>query len=815
MSNILRDARVGLRLLWKNPGFTAVAVLTLALGIAANTAIFSVIYATFFEPLPYRDADRLVMVKSHLQGDQDVAPVWGSVSPADFLEWKGQATVFEDLQGWSGAQVNIATDERPEQVGAAPSTPGFLSMMGYGHPLALGRTFLDEEGTIGNAQVVILTHRLWRERFGEDPEIIGRRIRIDDEPHTVVGVLGPGPADLNQSEIWLPLAFTPEQQVNHEGRWLTVMGRLKPGVTLEQANANLAAISRRLAAAHPTTNTAWTASAEPFRNSFLSDDTKRGLWLLLGAVAFVLLIACANVANLLLARGTARQRELAVRVSLGASRLEIVRQLITESLVLALIGGALGVALASGLLSLVVALMPPYMLPTEANVRLNVPVLLFTLAACGLSGILAGCAPAWQAAHTSVHDTLKEGGRSLSGGGHRLRRVLVATEFALALTLLAGGGLAIQSLFTLANADLGFRTKQLLTFSLPVPEGRLTGAKEINAFYRQLIDRIEAVPGVVSQSVSTAMPLWGGFGMQFEIAGQPAPDRAQRPNARFNMVSPEYFETLGIRITQGRALTDQDREGGLPVAVVNETLVRRFLPDVDPLTQRLVVVQLVPGASEPGPDIEWQIVGVSADVRNEGPTNDQRAEIHVPFWQSPWPGARLAVHTAGDPTRVQQSIASVIQSLDPDLPMADVMTMEQRVSESLASARFNTVLFGSFAFVALLLAAFGIYGVMSFVVAQRTHEIGLRMALGADRAHVLRQVLREGMTTAVIGTAVGSVGAFFVDRTMRGMVSGVSNVDPTAFIVVAVTLLGAALLACVVPARRAASVDPMIALRQE
>jgi putative ABC transport system permease protein len=808
MANILRDARIGLRLLWKHPGFTSVAVLTLALGIAANTAIFSVIYATFFEPLPYRDAERLAMVWAKVEGGRDM------VSPGDFLEWKRQASVFESLEAWTGGSANLATDGRPEHVGVGPSTPGFLAMLGYGHPLALGRTFIQDEGTVGNERVLVLSHRLWRERFGADPAIIGRSIRLDGEAHTVVGVLAPGPGDENQNELWVPLALTPTQQTDHERGWLLVMGRLKPGVTFEQANANLEGVGRRLAAAHPTTNRGRGVSVEPFRNNFLSDDTKRGLWLLLGAVAFVLLIACANVANLLLARGSARQRELAVRVSLGASRLELVRQLLTESVVLAFVGGVLGVALAAALLAVVVALMPPYMLPTEANVRLNVPVLLFTLAACGLSGVLAGLAPAWQAARANVHDTLKEGGRSVGTAGHRLRRVLVAGEFAAALTLLAGGGLAIQSLFTLVNTDIGFRAERLLTFSLPVTQDKFANAEEIRAFYRQFLGTVEREPGVVSASVSTGIPLWGMFVLPFEVAGAPPTDLAQRRHARFTMVTPDYFDTLGIRIVQGRALNAQDREGSIRVAVVNETLARQLLPGIDPLTQRLIVVPPLPGTPR-SPAVEWQIVGVSADIRSSGPKEEGRAEIHVPFWQNPWPNARVAVRTAGDPSAVHQRLAAVVQSMDPNLPLADVKTMQQRVSESLASDRFNTVLFGSFAAVALLLAGFGIYGVMSFVVAQRTHEIGLRMALGADSGKVVRQVLRDGMGTAAAGTLVGSIGAYFVDRTMRGVLFGVGDLDPTAFIAVAATLLGAALLACIVPARRAASVDPMVALRQD
>jgi putative ABC transport system permease protein len=809
MANLLRDARFGFRLLRKNPGFAAVAVVALALGIAANTAIFSVIYPTYFEPLPYRDADRLAMVWSHREGNRN------SVSPADFRDWKRQATVFEDLNASNAKQVNLAGTDRPELVTVGVGTPGFLTMLGYGQPLALGRNFLEEEGTVGRDQVVILSHRLWQERFGADPAIIGRAVRIDTRPYTVVGVLGPGPADENMCRLWLPFAFTPER-LEREERWMLVMGRLKPGVTLEQANAEMATVTRNLAATYPASNTGWTASVEPFRNNFVSDETKAALWLLVGAVAFVLLIACANVANLLLARGTARQRELAVRASLGASRAAILRQLITESVVLALAGGALGVALAYALVNVITALMPPYTLPTEVYVRLNVPVLLFTVAACGLSGILFGCAPAWQATRVDLSDALKETGRSLSGAHHGLRRALVAFEFALALALLTGGGLAIHSFFKLATVDLGLRTERLLTFFLPMPEGRLAGTDRIDAFYRELLDRVAALPGVVSASVSTSVPLRvGGYDVPFSIAGRPVPDGTRLPAASLNLVSPQYFKTLGIRITSGRTFSDQDRAGGLAVAIVNETFVKRYLTGADPLTQHVVIETDAPGTEEREPDIERQIVGVYADVRHAGPQNESFPEINVPFSQVPWPRANMAVRTTGEPASVQQGIAAILRSMDPDLPMGNVKTMDQIVSERMAAERFNTVLFGSFAAVALLLAAVGIYGVMSFVVAQRTREIGLRMALGAARGRLLRDVLREGMTTALVGTALGSVGAYFVGRTMQGMLYGVRAMDPTMFVVVASTLLGTALVACLVPARRAASVDPMVALRQE
>jgi putative ABC transport system permease protein len=809
--SLWQDARYGVRLLRRNIGFTSVAVLALAIGIAANTAIFSVVHATLLAPLPFPNPDQLVMVWSRIRNNRN------GVSAGDFVEWRRRSTAFQDMNAWTGRSLNLSTSDRPEYVQGRAVTPGWLSMVGY--DFELGRNFREDEGVPGQDRVVILSNRIWRERFSADRNIVGRDVRIDGRPSAVVGVLAAGPGDRLENDAWVPLAFTPEQ-LNHDFHWILVMGRLKPDVSLPQANENMVAVAKQLADEFPKSNTGWSASVELLQNNFLGPEFINGLWLLLGAVGFVLLIACANVASLLLARGTARQRELAVRGALGATRGRIAVQFITESLILAVVGGVIGVALASGLLNGIMALMPPNTLPSEADVRLSVPVLAFTVGVSVLSGILFGCAPAWQGARVNINGALKETGRSVIGGRHRLQRALVIVEFGLALTLLAGGGLALNGLVSLSRVDLGFRSEQLLTFFLPVPDpnrgGTLNGPEAISAFYTQLLERTRAVPGVVSASVSTGMPVSGtGFGMPFFIAGKPVADPSQRQGAGFNMVSADYFRTFGIQMRRGRSFTSQDRAGAPPVAIVNQTFVDRFLKDVDPLSQRIVVEQLIPGVTRLGPPIEWQIVGVYGDVRNAGPRNDGFPEIDVPFEQSPWPSTVMAVRSQGDPVALTQSLGAVVRGMDADLPMANVRTMDQLVRESIANDRFNTVLFGSFALVALILAAVGIYGVLSFVVAERRHEIGVRMALGAGRARVLRHVLREGMTTAVVGTVLGSVGAYFVGRAMQGLIFGVGRINWPTFAVVALTLLATALVACLIPAGRAAFVDPLVALRDE
>jgi putative ABC transport system permease protein len=807
--NIQQNLRYSVRILMKKPGFTVMAALTLALGIGATTAIFSVVYATLFESLPYPNPEQLVMVWSKFDQRRN------SVSAGDYLEWKRRSTSFQYMEAWSGATFNVATAERPEQIQAALMTPGFFRMTGT--PMWLGRDFLPEEGDVGKERVVVMTYRIWSQYFGADPTIIGQQIRMNGEPYTVIGVAPPGIRDRQPSQLMLPLAFKLEQN-NHQTRWLRVMGRLKEGVSLQQANAEMQAISRQLAAEFPQSNTSWDASVEPLQNNFIPEKTVKNLWLLLGAVGFLLLIGCVNIANLLLSRSTTRQREVAIRGALGATRAQLFGQFLTESLVLAIIGGAFGVFLGWLIINGILTILPYQMLPSEADVRISVPVLLFSLFATVSTGLLFGCVPAWQASRLDLNEALKQGSRAGVGvGGRGVRRTLVVVEFAMALTLLAGGGMALRSFWNLTRLDLGVRTDHILTFYLPVPQSRFKEAERISPYYRQLLEEIESVPGVETATVMTHIPLRGmGFDQSFRIAGAPLVDPSARQNARFQMVTPGFFKTFGIRVLKGRYFTEQDTVTSMRVAMVNETFANQYLSAGDPLSQRIVVPQLIPGSPQGGPEVEWRIVGVFHDTRSgEGLRSGDVPVIYLPFWQSPWPRASVAVRTAGDSARITRSLAVAINSVDSDLPLAGVKTMDQILGESLSFDRFGLALYGSFAALALLLANIGIYGVMAFAVAERAHEFGVRMALGAARGQVLSLVLREGVTLALFGLGLGLGGAYLAGRTMQSTLYGVSALDVGAISAVAIALLIAALLACYVPARRAAKTDPVISLRAE
>jgi putative ABC transport system permease protein len=804
---LIGNLRYAVRMLRKNPGLTLAVVATLMLGIGATTAIYTVVYAIIIAPLPYPNADQLVIVWSKVSGHNN------GTSAGDFLDWEQQSKSFQQLAAWNDRQLNLSTQDQPEQVQGRLASPGWFDMQGI--PFLMGRDFLPEEGVPGKDHVVVLTNKLWN-RLGANRNIIGQQLLVNGSPHTVIGVLAPGLGDRLGPELTLPLAFTPEQ-INHDYHWILTMGRLKPGVTIQQAQANMDAVTANIAAAYPTSNKGWGASVEPLKNDFLPSERIRNLWLLLGAVGFVLLITCVNIANLLLAKGVMRQREVAIRGSMGASRRQIFAQFLTESLVLALVGGALGIALAQGLLRIILSIVPEGILPSEANFRLDFWVLVIAVAATTLAGLLFGCAPAWYASRVDPAESLKDGGRSSTGAGsQKLRRMLIMGEFALALSLLAGAGLAIHSFWNLTRVDVGVRTDHVLTFGLRQPHGRFESPAEMSTYNEQILSAVRSVAGVSDAAIVTGMPLRGtSDGMPFSVVGVPdSVDPALRPSAGFQSVSPGYFKTFGIQVVKGRSFTDHDTATSVRVAMVNEEFVRRYLKGMDPLQQRVSVEEIVPGQPKLGPPVEWQIVGVFhnvlyGDFRKAGP------EIDVPYAQSLAPDLTIGARTANDPGAMSKTIAAAVHSVDPQIALGHIRTMDEVKDESLAEDRFTVVLFASFAAAALLLAGIGIYGLMAFAVSQRTPEIGLRLALGSSKRRVVWLVLREASMLALFGLAIGFAGAVLVGRAMRTTLYGVGALDLSVIVVVAVILFFTALLASYLPARRAAAIDPMQALRTE
>ena len=788
----------GLRTLLKNPGFTITAVLTLALGIGATTAIFSVVYATLFEPLPYPKPDQLVVVWSKMQGEAR-----SEVSPGDLYEWRKRSQSFQALEAWTGGFINVSTSDHPEQVLGSAQTPGFHRLVGA--KMFLGRDFLPEEGQPGKDKVVILSNRLWRNHFGSDPNILGKAVRVNGQPYTVVGVTPPGYQDRLPFQIWAPLAFAPAD-VTHDQHWISVMGRLKDGVSIAQAQAEMDRIAQQLQQEFPNSNAKLGVSIEPLHLDWFPAEKQRNLWLLLGAVGFLLLIGCVNVANLMLARATTRRREVALRAALGASRVHIFAQLITESLIVATAGGVLGGLLATWMTKGIVLAMPENLLPSEADIRISFPVLAFTILLTMLTGLLFGSAPAWQASRLNLVEVLKLGGRTGSSGAQsRPRRVLVVAEFALALTLLAAGGLWLRSFWNLSHRDLGINTDNVVTFFVPVAEGKIKDDAQAITYYQRILQSIKSVPNVDKAAVSTAIPLRGsGWVREFQLVGRPTdPSQAQR--ASFVQVTPEYHQTFGIRIIQGRDFNDSDNDKTQKVALVNEAFVKRHLNGVDPIGQRILVSQFSREGEPKKEPLEWQIVGVFHNVRVGELRGADDPEIDVPFAQSPWIWSSVAVRTRGDAQQLVKSLATAVNVVDPDVPIAGVKTMEELLGESLAVDRLGMLLFASFAVLGLVLSAIGIYGVMAFTVTQRTQEFGVRLALGAQRSRVIKLVLKEGSLLASIGALIGLAGAYLTGRALQSTLYGVEALDVYAFLTVAFVLLCAALVASLVPALRASS----------
>ena len=805
LESLWQDCRYGARMLWKNAGFTAVAALVLALGIGANTSLFSVVNAVLLRPLPFPDAERIVWFDGI---NQARGITTSNLSPPDYKDWEQQAGAFERTAAYVTGSANLSAEGgEPERVQRVSVTAGFFPVLGVGP--ALGRALSPEDEAPGAEDVVVISHALWRGRFGADPNVSGRRINVNGKPHTVVGVMPPSFDYPRQSQMWTP--FKPERSAERrDNRFVFVLARLRPGATVEEAQAQIDTISGRLGQQYPETNAGWSARLTRLHERTVR-DVRASLLLLLGAVGFVLLIACANVANLLLARAAARRREIALRTALGAGRLRVVRQLLTESLMLAALGGAAGLALSLFLTRLLVAISPAN-LPRLNDVGMDWRVLGFTVGLVCVVGLLFGLAPALQASRADLSESLKEGSRGSSEGRgrNRVRSALVVSEVALSLLLLVGAGLLVRSFLLLGDVNPGFDPANVLTMRLSLPSATYPEPGRRVEFFRELTRRVEALPGVEAAGAAISLPLGGttlSVGRGFVREGNPlAAEHAF--DAGYVVVTPGYLRAMRIPLKSGREFTDRDAADAPPVAVINESLARRMFPGEDPVGKRLTAWRDEKFARE--------VVGVAADVKMGQMESEDAPQVYVPLAQNAtWGSLSLAVRTTVEPESLAGAVRGAVLALDKNQPVYDVRTMDDVRSASVAGRRMVVILFGVFAVLALLLAAIGIYGVLSYAVAQRTHEIGIRVALGARRMDVLRLVVGQGMRLVMLGVGLGVAGAFAVTRLLESLLFGVSATDPATFAGVAAILSAVALLACYIPARRATRVDPMVALRYE
>lgn len=822
MQTFIQDLRYGLRLLLKQPVFTLIAIVTLALGIGANTAIFSVVNAALLSPLPYPNPDQIVRVYTN-----NPSRGWNQsmVSLHDFRDWEAQNQAFSQLAAFNQRSANVTGSDQPERIDYSLVTANLFSVLGT--EAALGRTFTAEEDQPGHGNVVVLSYRFWQRSFGGDKSVIGKSVQLNGENCVIVGVM---PARVRfpspDVELWKPIAMTPESTGERSGRWLEAIARLKPGVTQEQAQAEMETIAARLAQTYPESNQGWGVEMMKLHQQQVS-DFRPALLLMWGAVGLVLLIACANVANLLLARAAFREKEIAVRSALGAGRSRIVRQLLTESLILALLGGLAG---------WLFAIWGTELLPDlsaggfVSDVKIDRNVLFYSLALAVSTGILFGMIPALKAAKTNLNDTLKDGGRSSNGSSnHRARNLLVISEIALTLLLLIGAGLLLRSFVSLLNVDPGFDPQNLLTLKVAPPQAvPLPGEssddyfrrysserQQMAVFYRSVVERVKALPGVEAAGVTNVLPLSGNrWTVGFNIEGRASRPRAEQPTAFGRVVSPGFLRAMKIRLLEGRELNEFDVRDAELVAVVSQTMARRHWPNESAIGRRIRFGE--------DPDIfKWvKVVGVVSDVRMNDMATTPDAAIYVPFPQAifghfgDW-GMTLAVRTKSNPAPLIEAIRQQVSALDRTLPVYQVRTMEQVISESVAQRRSSMTLLTIFAVLALVLAVVGIYGVISYSVNQRTHELGIRVALGAGNPDILKLIIGQGLMLTLVGIGIGLIASFALTRFLSGMLFGVGATDPVTFIGVPLLLVLVAVLACYFPARKATKVDPMAALRYE
>jgi putative ABC transport system permease protein len=800
MQTLLQDLRYGARMLLKKPGFTLIAVTTLALGIGANTAIFSVINAVLLQPLPYPEPDRLMRIWEIYRQEKNTA------SFPCLSDWREQSRSFAQIAAYEYESFILTGGDQPERVVGANVSANFFQTLGL--KPALGRDFLPEEDSYGGPRVAIISHGLWQRRSAGDQKVIGQTVTINNESYTVIGVTPPGVEYPDpRIDIWAPLSLEPKRRGERGDHFLSVIGRLNHGVSTEAAQSEMNEIARRMEEQYPNNNTGVGALIMPL-SEYLVGDVRRALLVLLSAVGFVLLIACANVATLLLAQASGRQRELAIRAALGAGRRRLICQLMMENLLLAALGGGAGLLLAFWLIDLLAPAVPGGMHNAKA-VGLNSSVLYFTMAVSLLTGIIFGLAPALRGSKADLNESLRDGGRGITGGfrHQRLRNVFVAVEMALALALLAGGGLLLKSFWQLRQIDPGFDPRHALTFTLNLPETRYAEALQQNAFIARILERLSVLPGVTAVGATTELPFTGSrTGRSIEIDGRAPLPPGQGLNADYRVVSADYFRAMGIPLRRGRGFMASDNSGGAGVAIINEQAARRFFPNEDPIGKRVIMN---------GRD-KYEIVGIIGDLKHGNLKETTRPEIYMHALQASlrtW--MDLVVRTEGDPGIMAAGVRGAIRAVDPDQPVYNLMTMEGRLARSIAAHRFNALLLGLFAAVAMILAAGGIYGVMSYTVTQRTYELGVRMALGAQRGDVISLVIRQGMSVALIGIGAGVIVALALTRLMKGLLYEVGTSDPMTYAIVTALMSAVALIACYLPARRATRVDPMIALRSE
>ena len=823
MTTLLQDLRYAIRMLAKAPGFAVVAVLTLALGIGANTAIFSVVNATLLAHPAYKQPERLVMIwewNRHLAPDRSaVEPLNFShdrnvVSPGNFLHWRADNTVFDEIAAWYDFDTNLTGQGAPERIPSQAVTPNLMSLLGV--KARFGRVFLSEDGEAGKDNVVILGYGLWQRRFGSDPAIVGKTIVLDGQILTVVGVMPPGfqfsvmhgSLTGEPPELWEPLTFSKENWTP-VGRYMSSIARLKPGISLAQAQSQMDTIAAGLEKQYPEADANWGINLVALHEQSVG-GIRPALLILLGAVGFVLLIACANVANLQLARATSRHREFAVRAALGAGPRRIARQLLTESVVIAFLGGAAGILLANWAIAILLSF-APRSLPELDGVHLDLRVLGFTAFLVLLTGILFGVAPAIAAMRRDVNEALKEEGRSAGptaqAGG--LRRLLIVAEISLAVILLIGAGLLIRSFERLQAVAPGFDPRNLLTVKIELPRAKYSKPGQSVAFFQQLLDRVRALPGVQAASANASLPFAGaGAATGFFVVGKPVPPAGDLPVVDVRVIEPDYFRTMKIPLLRGRLFNEREEAEESHVVIISEAMAQQAWQNEDPIGQQ-VVIQMK------DKDVPSTVVGVVGDVKYAALNTSPRAMSYWPHPELPYNFMNLVIRTSGDSMRLSAAVEQQVRAMDSDEPVSQVRTMDQWMADSTSQARFNTVLLATFAGVALLLAVVGIYGVMAYSVTQRTREFGIRIALGARISDVLQLVTREGLSLALVGVALGLVLSLAMTQLLRSLLFQVSALDPWVFASVAAILSIIALTACLIPARRATRVDPMVALRHE